>query len=173
MKEVVIYKTLSGFTKKYASWIAEELSCPLFEQSEIKTDELLSFDTIIYGGSLHAVGISGLKLIKKNLVKFEGKKIIVFACGASPSRENVLDDVVSKNFSDIEQKKISFFYLRGGFDYSKLDFKHRIIMSLLKKYLKRKKALTEDEKGMLDAYNTPVDYTEKSNIRDIIEKVRS
>ena len=168
MKTVVVYKSLSGFTRKYAEWISEKLKCDLFPQSEIKLKQLLSYDTIIYGGPLHAAGIAGYKLIRNNLEKLTDKKIIVFACGASPSDSKVLNDITAKNFSESEQ--ISFFYLRGGFDYRRLDFKNKFLMSILKLVLKTKKELTEDEKGMLDSYENPVDFTDKDAINEIINE---
>jgi hypothetical protein len=42
-------------------------------------------------------------------------------------------------------------------------------MKLLKKKLESKKDLTEDEKGMLEAYEKPVDFTEKENINELID----
>ena len=69
MKTVVVYKSISGFTKKYAEWIAEELEADLFRKEKINIAILLKYDIIIYGGSLHAVGISGVSIIKNNLNK--------------------------------------------------------------------------------------------------------
>ena len=65
-KTVVIYRSVYGYTKTYAEMIAEELTCDLRESSEISPDDLLSYDTIIYGGGLYAIGINGINLLKKN-----------------------------------------------------------------------------------------------------------
>jgi len=122
MKTIVVYKSISGFTKKYLKWIAEELEADLFRIEKIDIDILLKYDIIIYGGSLHAVGISGVSIIKDNLNKLRGKNIIVFATGASPLRESTVSEVRDSNFSIEEQKQIQFYYFRGGFDFKKLDF---------------------------------------------------
>lgn len=173
LRTVVIYKSISGFTEKYASWIAEELKADLYDTRRISAAKLFEYDLIIFGGSLHAVGINGVKIIKENLPRLSDKKIVIFAVGASPPRENVLDEVKNKNFSDEEQKNIIFFYLRGGFDYSKLDLTNKILMSLMKVRLRMKKSLTSDEKGMLAAYAKPVDFTKKENIKQITDYARS
>jgi len=39
---------------------------------------------LITGGSLHAVGISGVDIIRKNLPRLKEKTIVIFATGASP-----------------------------------------------------------------------------------------
>jgi menaquinone-dependent protoporphyrinogen IX oxidase len=173
MKAIVIYKSKTGFSKKYAEWIAEELEADIFEVSKINTEMIKTYDIVIYGGSLHAAGINGVSFIIHNLDKLKNKKIIVFATGASPVREEVINEITNKNFTPQQQKYIKLFYLRGGFDYSKLGFGDKALMILLKLKIKSKKELTSDEKGMLELYNKPVDFTKKENIKEIISYINS
>jgi len=175
MKTAVIYKSQTGFTKKYAEWIAEELLTDIFEVSKVTSDMLIQYDTIIYGGSLHAVGISGVKLITENINILKDKKVIVFATGASPERENVINEVRDKNFTLDQQKKIKFFYLRGGFNYKGLKMVDKFLMQLLKFKIKSKKReeLTSDEIGMLAVFDKPVDFMRKKDIDKIIGYVNS
>ncbi len=173
MRTVVIYKSKSGFVKKYAEWIAEELSADIFEASNISIDKLSGYDTIIYGGGLYAVGINGIKIITKNFSKLKDKNLVVFASGASPFREEVVSEVRNNNFNSEQQKHIRFFYMRGGFNYNKLNLIDKVLMKLLKFKLKKKSELTPDEKGMLSAYDNPVDFTRKKNIEKLIEYVNS
>ena len=173
MKTAVIYKTCSGFTKKYAEWIAEELAADIFDVSAIAAKNLENYDNIVYGGSLHMAGIIGLKFIKKNLNKLKDKKVVVFATGASPAKEEVLREVANKNFTQEEQKHIKFFYLRGGFDFNKLNSFDKFLMTMLKWMLKRKKELTADERNLLSAYDEPVDYTNKKDIEELINHINS
>ncbi|UYZ38695.1 flavodoxin domain-containing protein [Clostridium beijerinckii] len=175
MKTVVIYKSKTGFTKKYAEWIAEELSADIFNASKVNVNTLNKYDTIIYGGSLYAVGIIGVGLIKKNINKLKDKRLVVFATGASPLRDNVINEVINKNFTVDEQKYIKFFYLRGGFNYNKLSSFDKFLMTLLKWKIKNKKKedLSADEKGMLAIYDKPVDFIDKKNIWKIITCVNS
>jgi len=175
MKTIVIYKSKTGFTRKYAEWIAEDLSADTFDISKVTINILTAYDTIIYGGSLYAVGIIGVKLITQNIDKLKDKKIVVFATGASPSREDGINEVIDKNFTQEQQKYIKFFYLRGGFNYSKLNLFDKFLMTLLKWKMKNKKQeeLSSDEIGMLAIYDKPVDFTEKKNIDRIITYVNT
>ena len=175
MKTIVIYKSKTGFTRKYAEWIAEDLSADTFDISKVTINILTAYDTIIYGGSLYAVGIIGVKLITQNIDKLKDKKIVVFATGASPSREDGINEVIDKNFTQEQQKYIKFFYLRGGFNYSKLNLFDKFLMTLLKWKIKNKKQeeLSSDEIGMLAIYDKPVDFTEKKNIDRIITYVNT
>lgn len=176
MKTIVIYTSTTGFTKKYAEWIAQDLGADLVEARSLRLglrpglrpETLQNYDTIIYGGSLHAVGIRGVKALKKNFARLEGKRVIVFATGATPTRSAVPEEVISANFSPEERERIHFFYLRGGFDYSKLGLVDKFLMNLLKLKLARKKERTPDEMGMLAAYSRPVDFTKRERIKDLV-----
>jgi flavodoxin len=58
-KSLVVYSSISGFTKKYAEWIAEELGTKALSLSKFDVNSAQSYEIIIYGGNLHAVGING------------------------------------------------------------------------------------------------------------------
>lgn len=173
MKTVVVYKSISGFTKKYAEWIAEELEADLLKLEKNGIDILFKYDTIIYGGSLHAAGVSGVNIIKNNLNKLRDKNIIVFTTGASPSKESTISEVKDSNFSAEEQKQIQFYYFRGGFDFNKLNFTNKILMTLMKWKIKLKRHKTPDEKRMLAVYSKPMDFTKKENIKELLEYAHS
>jgi len=173
MKILIVYWSKTGFVKKYAEWLAEELEADIISGEEVTKDKLKEYDSYIFGGSLYAVGINGADFIKKNIRELEGKKTAVFATGASSATKEVIEEVKNKNFTEEEQKYFKFFYLRGGFNYSKLGFKDKVLMGIMKWKLNSKKnkgeKLTEEEKGMLAAYEEPVDFTERENIREIVE----
>ena len=172
-RTVVIYKSKYGSTKRYAEWIAEEVHADLFKRSKVTIKDLLQYDTIVYGGSLYAAGILGISLIKKNFAKLVDKKVIVFSVGASPAHPEALISVKNHNFTEEMKRKVYFFHLRGGFDYSKLSPFDKFLMSLLKKKLKQKKPdeLTDDERGMLASYDHPVDWINKKAIMPIIDVI--
>jgi len=179
MKTVVVYRSKSGSVKKYAAWIAEELQADIFDAAQVTVtvESLQPYDTVIYGGGLYALGINGVKFITENLDRLTGKKTVVFATGASPAREDAINEVRDNNFTSEQQKQIRFFYLRGGFDYSKLKPLDKVLMTLLKWKIrwkiKTKKELVPDEKGMLAAYAKPADFTRKRNIDELIAYVTS
>ena len=169
MKAIVAYKSKSGYTKKYAQWIAEELGCDIREDPELS--DLMGYDTVIYGGGMYAGGFNGVKLITKNLDRLSGKRIALFAVGSNPGREHEMQPFWDRVLTAGQQKTIGHFYLRGGFDFNKLTAKDRILMKMLKVRLQKTKERTEDEQGMLDAYDTPVDFTDRRNILPLIRFV--
>ncbi|HLV30220.1 MAG TPA: flavodoxin domain-containing protein [Chitinispirillaceae bacterium] len=173
MKTIVIYKSLSGFTRKYAQWISQELKSDLTDIKYLDSHSFEKYDTIIFGGSLHASGITGLKNITDRMDKLEGKNIVVFAVGASPSGRKIAREIINKNFNAQQQNRIEFFYLRGGFNFQKLDLIHKIIMTLFKWKLLLSRNKTPEMRGMLEAYKKPADFTKKENINDLVNYVKS
>lgn len=172
MKAIVIYKSKSGYTETYAKWIAEELKCDLKQASDVAINELQKYDVIIYGGGLYAVGINGVSLINTNYSSLVNKKIIVWATGANTGRKEELLQVWNHNFTKEQLKNIKTFYLRGGFDYKRLNITDKILMNMLKIKLKSKNNRTEDEQGMLDAYDIAEYHCKKENIKDLIKYVK-
>ena len=170
-KILVVYKSETGYTKKYAEWLSHELSCDIKENKKLALEDLTPYNTIIYGGGLYAIGINGLSLIKKNLDSLKDKKLILFAVGATPPREKDLQKVWESNLTEDQRAIIHTFYCRGGFDYSKLSTKNKLLMNMMKKKLQCMKNPDEDALGMLEAFNKPVDFTDKQNIIPIVELI--
>lgn len=170
-KCAVVYRSAAGHTKAYAQWIAKDLKCDLFDGKKVKVSGLLSYDTIIFGGSLHAGGLNGIKLIIENFDQLKSKKLIVFAVGAAPVRNETTEELFKMNFPGEMGENIQFFYLRGGFDYSRLSLYNKFLMTLFKYKLKRIKNPDADQKGMLASYSHPMDFTNKKYIEPIIRSV--
>ena len=174
-RPIVIYSSISGFTEKYAHWIAEDLECECCSLSDVRKIRSDDYDTLVYGGSLHAVGIAGFRILKRRFPHLLEKDVYIFATGASPDREQIPREIIGANFTEDQKERFTFQYFRGGFDYQKLDSSNRLLMSLLKIKikLKRPENRSGDERGMLAAFDHPTDFTKRENIAGFVEKVRS
>jgi len=168
MKTIIVYKSQTGFTKKYAEWIAQKIWATLLDYTKADISVLLEYDTIIYWWSLHAVGIQWISLITKNFERLKQKKLIVFAVWASPIKDAVVKHVTAENFTEEQRKYIHFFYFRWWFNYKKLWIVDKIIMTIFIFVLKLKKHPKPDEKWMIDAYDHPFDATNKQYIEWLV-----
>lgn len=175
MKTFVIYRSLTGFTEKYARWIAEELQAECMDLGGFEPGMVNRDTVIVFGGSLHAVGIKGYRTLRKRLKDAEFRELVLFAVGASPERPGIVDEIREANLRTEEEKSIHLFYMRGGFDYSKLGIWNRFLMTLLKWRIRSRKEekRTADEKGMLASFENPLDATKRENINEIVDHVRS
>jgi menaquinone-dependent protoporphyrinogen IX oxidase len=174
-KIAVVYNSKYGSTKRYASWIASEVDADLFEDTTVKASDLYKYTTIVFGGSLHAVGIKGIKLITKNYEALKDKKLVVFAVGCSPGYSGDLVKVFDHNFPHIPKDKIHFFYLRGAFNYNNLSAADKLLMNTLKAKIKLKKeeGMSKDAAELLAYYDHPADWTDKNNVNPIIGCIKT
>ena len=173
MKTIVIYTSQTGFTKRYAQWIADAAGAECLELSEAKKKDLTSYDAIIYGGWACAGGISKLGWFKGNLDKWGNKKLIVFCVGASPENSPEIAPTLRQNFSDSEWNKVSVFYCPGGFNYEKMSAPSRLKMKVFIKTLKAKKDKSEADEEMIRMISGSYDISDRRHIEPILECLRN
>lgn len=130
MKVLVTYQSKTGFTKKYAEWISEELKCDLKELKNVK--DVNDYDLVIHGGWIMGGVIKGVKKIKK----LGPKKLIVFGVGLTPKKSLNTDKMIKDN----KLEDTPFFYFEGGTNPKKMGFFGRTIVKLVTK----KKVTYED-----------------------------
>ena len=175
MSTIVIYKSKYGSTKRYAQWIAEALGCEAKEHKLIKPEDLLKYDTIIYGGGLYAEIIAGVSLITKNFEKLKDKKLIVYTTGITPPevREYYDHEVLDKNFKPEMLKYIKIYNFLGRMVLSELSVPHRTAIKMLKKIMSSKENPTEMEKMLIDLCDADGDFTDKAVIVDLVNYAKS
>jgi len=169
MKTVVIYNSQTGFTKRYAEWIAEETDAECFELSVAKKKSFDTYDAIIFGGWACAGSISKLSWFKGNIDKWNEKKLIAFCVGGSPLENPEILPALRQNFSDSEWEKVNVFYCPGGFNYEKMSVPSKLMMKMFLKALKSKKDKTEQEEVMVKMIASSYDISDKKYIEPILE----
>lgn len=174
MNAIVVYKSKYGSTKAYAEWIAEELGCKAVDAKGMKIDELVKYDTIIYGGGLYAEIIAGVNLITKNIDKLAGKKIAVYSTGITPldCRDYYDKMVIEKNFKPEMLEHIKVFNFMGKMILDELSFPHRTAIKALKKLMGGKENPTEMEKLLVDLCDADGDFTDREAIKDLVAYVK-
>lgn len=151
MKTIVVYKSSTGFTKRYAEWIAEEIGCDVITSKEALKNpgNLQQYDQVIYGGWIMANMVAGLNKII-DLVK---DKLIVFGVGGNEDSEQVRNCIVTQNHIE----NIPFYYFEGGIDYKKLKLGYKIILKAVKK----------------DEYGNSFDHANKNSIKPLIDFINN
>lgn len=174
MKSILlIYRTDTGFTKKYIDWIAEKIPCKTVLLDDIGHLDLASFDVFIYGAGIHAGHIKGLKDFKKKVEALDKKKpVIVFATGGAPCTEAIFSKIKANNFSPGEQRNIEFFYFQSGINYEKMSLLDKTIMKSYNKVLSLKNNKSDVEKGTSKAISSSYDNCNIESIIPMVEYVR-
>ncbi len=169
MKTIVIYNSQTGFTKRYAGWIAEAVGADCLDLSAAKRKSMDAYGAIIFGGWAHAGSISKISWIKDNMDKWADKKLITFCVGASPIENPEIELVLKQNFTESELKKVSIFYCPGGLNYEKMSVLSRLMMRMFTKALKAKKDKTDAEQEMVKMLSTSYDISDRKYIEPILK----
>lgn len=162
MKKIVVYQSSTGFTAKYAGWIAEELGCEAKPFKEVKAEELAGYDTVIYGGWIMAGMVSGYDKIKALTLK----KPVVFGVGMTVPSEEVAERIAKQN--QIPEGR--FFYFEGGYAPEKIGFFQKMMMNMIKKSVEKKQEKTKEDIRMLETVQG-ADRTSKEAIKQLIQLV--
>jgi len=172
MKTIVIYNSQTGFTKRYAEWIAEAAGADCLELSAAKKKDLAAYDAIIFGGWACAGNISKLSWFKGNIDRWAGKKLIAFCVGASPIDNPEIDIALKRNLNESEYKKVKIFYCPGGLNYEKMSTPSKLMMKMFVKTLKAKKDKTEAEEIMVKMISSSYDISDKKYIEPILQYLK-
>ncbi len=170
MKILLIYKTKTGFTEKYANWITEEINCDIEKISNIQNIDFKSYNLIIYGSRIHAGRIDGLDKIKKlNL----DNKMIVFATGATPKETNSIQEVWKNNLTESELISIKHFYIPAGLNYERMGFLDKAMMKMASMMLEKKENKSIEDISMQNSIKKSYDISDKSRIRPLVDYIKS
>ncbi len=174
MKILVVYKSVTGFTKEYAEMIAREIDCTLMELRQVTAETMSNFDTVIFGGRIHAKTVDGLKTAKELFRRGKASQFIVFATGATPNEaKDVIDEMWSNNLSPAEFFNIPHYYMQGGLRYEKMPLLDKMMMKLFCAMMKKKKDKNEYEKQFERAIASSYDLSSKEYIAPLIKTLKS
>lgn len=169
MKTIVVYESQTGFTKRYARWIAEAAGADCLALAEAKNKSMAPYEAIIFGGWACAGSIRKLSWLKGHMDQWPDKKLIAFCVGASPTDNPEIVPALQQNFTEAQRKRVNVFYCPGGFNYEKMSLPSKLMMKLFLKALKVKKNQTEAEKEMVQMISASYDLSDRKYIEPILE----
>ncbi len=169
MKTIVIYNSQTGFTKRYAQWIAEAAGADCLELSKAKGKSLDEYEAVVFGSWACAGSVSKINWFKGNIDKWTNKKLIAFCVGASPIDSPQIEQSLKNNFNEAQMKKVSVFYCPGGFNYEKMSAVSRLMMKMFIKSLKAKKDKTEEDEEMIKMISASYDISDRKYIEPILK----
>lgn len=178
-KTIVIYANKYGSTEKYAHWIGEALDCPVIQLDKASKAGLAEYDTIIYGGGVHAGGIRGFDKFRKWirqylwLVEKPEKNIIVFAVGINVHTTETRMQLRDINFDKKWLRALPCYFMPGAFDPAKIDKMDNMVLKLMKKMLNDKGLnMNDEERELLRMVEEGCDKVDREAIRPLVEEVK-
>lgn len=174
MKTLVVYRSHYGSTRRYAQWLAQALDADAAEERQADARLVQNYECVIFGGGLYAGSIAGAVRMVKLYGALQGKRLAMFTVGLSdpsdPENVKKIMQDAARAFTPEMLENICFFHLRGGMDYRNMRPVHKAMMAMLKKMLLKKpeSERSTEEKGLLAAYDRPVDFTDRAALAPLI-----
>lgn len=173
-KQLIIYGSRYGSTKRYAERLAEMTGLEAVEYKAVK--DLGDYYRIVYLGSLYAGGVTGLKQTvgkmspqQELIVATVGLADPTDAANVAHIRQSIKDKIPAHFYDESR-----LFHLRGAIDYTKLNLKYRLMMSLLAKKVAKlpEEQQNAETRAMLETYGKQVDFVDFSSLQPIVDKIK-
>jgi menaquinone-dependent protoporphyrinogen IX oxidase len=161
-KQIIIYGSQYGSTKRYAERLAEMTGIEAVDYKKVKNID--DYDRIVYFGALCAGGVMGLKKTVSKMAP--GQELVIATVGVTDPNEQSYYEGIRKVIKAqlpagfYDEKNI--YHLRGAIDYAQLGFRHRIMMKMFHSMMLKKpeSELAADAKAMLETYGKKVDFVD-------------
>ena len=174
MKAIVIYNSQTGFTKKYADWIAEAAGCESVNIKNASKLNLMEYDAIVFGSWCMAGRIKKIKWFSKLMPELSeaGKKLFVYFVGASPAESPEVPVTMDINFTAAEKAMTKRFYCPGGLNYDNMSFASKFAMKMLIKSMSSKKNPTENDLRIIKTLSQSYDSSDIKYVQPIIDEIK-
>ena len=177
MNSIIIYGSHYGTTKQYAEELSKRTNIKAISFKKFN-QQINDYDNIIYLGSLYAGGVLGMSKTLKKLNNISNKKILIATVGLSDPTDEVNKNNIRNNIKNQIPKEVlekaKIFHLRGGIDYSKLNFAHKTMMKLLYNAVKNlpNEKQTAEDRAMIETYNKKVNFIDFSSLDKIDNEIQ-
>lgn len=165
---LVLYRSKYGAAKKYAELLRAQTGCTVCEAARADALSFGPYRCIVFIGGIYASGIAGLSTLRRHLGRLQGKRVAVFAVGASPADEKALAALKAHNMKGPLQD-IPLFYGRGAWNEQAMTFKDRTLCRLLRKAVSRKDpgACEPWEAALMEAGGSACDWTDPAYLEPL------
>ncbi len=167
MLTAVVYTGNTGFTEKYANWIANQLKCDLFRLEDVTMEDLKQYPLVVFGGWIKGGLIQGLQ-------EMQGKvrgKYIVFAVGALPKRYGDVKRFKEKN----GLQDVPTFYFEGGLRWYRLTEGQKAALQMYKETLQGfdYNKLSANEKFFINNIGRTFDHSSLDGVKELTDFLES
>ena len=150
MKTLIIYTSQTGFTKRYAEWIAEKSQADIFDIKEAQKKDMSFFseyDALIYAGWFMAGKVVKANWFLDKVINLKGKKLAIVGVGASPNESSEVTVAMNNLLTTEQSQYIKAFYCQGGLDYDKMKVPSKLALKMFVGALKKSKDPKQREQG--------------------------
>ncbi len=172
----IVYYSKHGATKQYADWLSEDLQCDLIKVNDFKPALAQKYDILVFCSGVYAGKLTIAETVKKYYSDIKDKKVVVFAVGVMPYKEELIEDLLRANLN-FARGKIPFFFCRGEWNRSTWSIGDQIFYNTLwnKKNKQTMFSTSKDLVAFFDYINTSEDrnFIDRKYLDPIIAHIKS
>ncbi len=165
---LIVFHSNHGYVQRYVDILGNELGCDAVPANKFRGDMMTDYDKLLYIGSVKNDEINGFKKFSDYL-DIAYKKLIVCGVGLMPFRDYIPDRIKDATISVTYEKFIPVFYAQGGFDVKELSRFEKFAYAWKLKTIRLSNIVSDDDKIMLNAAETPIDEVCKENIQPLLD----
>ena len=165
---IIIYKSSTGFTKKYAQMISEETGFPLADYKTATAKTMSAYERVVFGSRAHAGRIDGYSKIEAMFRKSDAQSFVLFATGAMPTEaEDTIKAFWAQNLG-AQLSTIPHFYLPAGLCYERMSLPDKLMMKAAAAMMKKKKDKTAEDLEFERAIAGSYDISDRAYIEPLV-----
>jgi len=166
MKNILFYKTNTGYTKEYVDLLSNRVvPLEIYDIKKINKKKINEANNIFFGGPIKNNVIVGLNKFLKYYKYMKDANIFVFAVGIQPESEEKRELVITAN--GLDNYHIRLYFLLGGMDINRMKFPQKQIMKIgLKLAMKKEPEMAETIKSR---FENPINFVSSSNLDKMVE----
>lgn len=172
---VVVYCSQTGFTERYARWLADELGTEAVPLDRCAPGLLAAADQVVFLSWFHAGSIKHAKWLRAQMAACPGKGFTCVGVGAFPSPEELgrqAEEEVEATFERAFPRErfpgLARFYCRGGFDFDRLCLADKVMMRAFFRMNAKKAAEDEQVAQAMAQLREGFDATDRAQLGPVI-----
>ncbi|NHM13560.1 hypothetical protein [Xiamenia xianingshaonis] len=177
MNGAIVYCSQTGFTEKYARWLAEDLGWEAVAYADRGSVDVAALDVLVFCSWFHAASIKGAAWAKQAMAQHPDVHAVVLATGATPppdsgwSSEDEIEQAFCRTFPEEECPNLPHFYCHGGFDFDRLGAIDKVAMRLFFRMLGKNAEHDPKAREMLDIMREGFDGTSRECLKPVLEHI--
>lgn len=177
-KSLIVYCSLYGTTMKYIEWIKESTDSDVVDAKEVTADQLMQYDTLVFGGYVRKLKIMIAEVIKENWNIIKDKKIILFLASAAKPDSVIPFWFYNQEFHSEIKKNILFYPVGGCINRTEMteddkDYIDNVDTLLRQHFNMTDLMITKEYESIIESLKQDFDDVKEKYITPVIKRINT
>ena len=173
MKTLVLFTSQTGFTKRYAEWIADRMRADIFDLKDVQKNDdgfFAQYGSIVYAGWVMAGKVAKANWFLDRSRNWTDKQLVLVAVGGGTIDAPETDAAMKALLTEEQSSYIKTFYCQGGFNYEMMNVPSKLAMKAFVGALKKSRDARSRE--LAASFDHSCDMSDIKFIEPILEYLK-